>query len=232
MKYSYIHFILFSSFPPSSLPRPRCEGEQYRQPGVWHVDSEAHHPAVPQPVDGAPSHHPLRTQRHRQILPGRQAGRVHHFPDGAGGDGAQRGQLQCGPEFQQGKRTDSKWQFRIVGVFWQRFFFAVFADTQCLTYSTYASVMWVMFSLCVHADILFLNAKQNKNATPGCMCVQMDLSLYDYRMFVLNCSSSCFNSDRLSDSTSWHCPLMFLIILQHKDLNNGLQNVTCITSCL
>ena len=86
----------------SSPPLSRCEGEQYWQSGVWHVDPETHYPAVPQPADGASSDHPLRTQRHRQVLHGCQAGRVHHFPDGAGSDGAQRGQLQRGPEFQQG----------------------------------------------------------------------------------------------------------------------------------
>lgn len=103
----FLCFIIFSSFPPSCLPHPRCEGKQHWQLGVRHADSKAHYPAVPQPVDGAPPHHPLRTQRHWQILPGCQAGWVHHFPDGAGGDRAQCGQLQCGPEFQQGKIQDS-----------------------------------------------------------------------------------------------------------------------------
>lgn len=98
-------FTLAPSRPSLSLSLHRCKREQYRQPGVRHVDSKAHHPAVPQPADGAPSHHPLRAQRDGQVLPGCQVGRVHHFPDGAGGDGAQRGQLQRGTELQQGDGT-------------------------------------------------------------------------------------------------------------------------------
>lgn len=93
------------------LPYPRCEREQYRQPRVWHINSEAHHPAVSQSVDGASSHHPLRTERNRQILPGRQVGRIHHFPNGAGGDRAQCGKLQRGPELQQGTKMVSEWRF-------------------------------------------------------------------------------------------------------------------------
>lgn len=81
----------------------RCEGEQYRQPGVRYVNPQTDNPALPESADGASQDHPVRPERHGKDVPRQQTGTLHHQQERAGRERVQPCLLQRGPEIQQGE---------------------------------------------------------------------------------------------------------------------------------